>query len=80
MSNAEVKRTLGFWKNFFNDDKSREGRKNSMMLKVYLYENKQKLSTKKTYNEIMEAITLLGNRCVHDTDKCLHNTRRGLKN
>lgn len=78
MTNVEVKRTLDFWKSFFANEQGLEGRKNGMLLKALMFEKKYKGSRKMTYQEVVEAITLLGNRCIHDTDKALHNTRRNL--
>ncbi len=70
---SDVQRTLSYWKEFFKGDKQK-----AMLLTSYIYDKKLPLSTKMTYKEVEDALTLLGNRCLHDSDKCLFNTRRDM--
>lgn len=73
MSDQNVKRTMGYWEQFFKGDK-----KQAMLLKMVMQEKKLDVQAKMTYEEISSAMNLVGNRCLHDTDRCLHNTRRDM--
>ena len=71
MSDEKVLRTVGNWKQFFNADK-----KQAMLLEMLILEQKWDNSTRLSYDDIMDAMAVRGNKCLHDTDKCLNNTRR----
>lgn len=76
MSNeVEVKRTVSSWKAFF---KGQGDVKQLMLFKAYLIDKKIADTAKLSYKQINDGMTMLGNRCIHDTDKCLFNTRRDL--
>lgn len=68
-----VLRTIGNWKQFFKSDK-----KQAMLFDMVVYENKWDANTRLSYDQIMDAMNIRNNTCLHDTDKCLHNTRRDL--
>jgi hypothetical protein len=70
---AEVQRTIGYWKEFFKGDK-----KKMMLLTAFIHEKKLTTASKYTLKELEDGMTLLGNRCLHDSDKCLFNTRRDM--
>ena len=68
-----VLRTVGNWKQFFKGDK-----KQQMLFDMIVYENKWDANTRLSYDQIMDAMNVRSNTCLHDTDKCLKNTRRDL--
>lgn len=70
---SEAQRTIGYWKEFFKGDK-----KKLLLLGAYIHEKKLEVGAKVSYSELEAGMTLLGNKCLHDSDKCLFNTRRDM--
>jgi len=68
-----VLRTVGNWKQFFKSDK-----KQTMLFDMIVHENQWSTDTRLSYDQIMDAMNIRGNTCLHDTDKCLKNTRKDL--
>ena len=73
-SNNEVLRTIGYWKQFYANTK-----REAMLLSMVIHEKGWTEDSRVTYDEINSTMTLRGNKCLHDTDKCLNNTRREVK-
>jgi len=72
MSQEEnVLRTVGNWRQFFKPEKQQ-----AMLLEMIILDNKWDVSTRLSYEQIMAAMTLRGSKCLHDTDVCIHNTRK----
>jgi hypothetical protein len=72
--NNVILRTVGYWKQFYANNK-----KEGMLLNMVIFEKNWKDDTKVSYEEITAAMALRGNKCLHDTDLSLHNTRRDAK-
>ena len=76
MSEQEEKavlRTIGNWKQFFKGDA-----KQAMLFDMVVYEKRWNANTRLSYDQVMDAMNVKKNTCIHDTDKCLTNTRRDL--
>lgn len=73
-SGNAVLRTVGYWKQFYANNK-----KETMLLNMIIHEQGWAEDSRVTYEQISSAMALRGNKCLHDTDKCVHNTRRDVK-
>lgn len=67
----KVLRTINNWRQFFKSDK-----RQVMLLEMLITENKWQANKRLSYEELMDAMSVRGSKCLHDTDKCVHNTRR----
>ncbi len=70
----EVLRTIGYWRQFYANSK-----KEGMLLNMIIQEKGWAEDTRVGYDEISAAMTLRANKCLHDTDVCINNTRRDTK-